>query len=50
MGPDGPTMFFAVDKPGLAKDLKDIPTPYPFIRVVPNENNTENPESDLEND
>jgi hypothetical protein len=24
-GPDGPTMMFAKDKPGLARNVKDIP-------------------------
>lgn len=40
MGPDGPTMFFAKDKPGLARHLKDIPTPMNIIRVVPDDNNS----------
>ena len=35
-GPDGPTMIFAKNLPGLAHDLKDIPTPSQFIRIVPN--------------
>jgi hypothetical protein len=38
-GPDGGTMLFAKDKPGLAKRLKDIPgaqTPG-FVYLVPDD-------------
>ncbi len=34
MSPDGPSMILAKDMPGLAKNLRDIPTPSRLIRVV----------------
>ena len=42
-GPDGGTMILAKDKPGLARNLKDIPGSQerPFIWVVPKDDEEE---------
>jgi hypothetical protein len=48
-GPDGGTMIFAKDKPGLARNLSDIPGSGPGIHnmpyLVPNE-----PQNDSDDD